>query len=167
MRAIARLRLPFLATICLLNGAILVLLAAPSGLGQDQSVLADIHKRLQTQGIEPRHDHDRTLFVAEIVGSGPVYQGVCKTAVSESVDFRVKSVLLGKPPQPLVHAEYVNCSRAPLPSPPFTLHSSVIVYCFQNMRALKCLDPVTSSEQRIQTVKRWIAQMPPEKGKGR
>ena len=143
------------------------LFAVPSGLGQDQSVLGDIHKRLQTRGIEARHDYDRTLFVAEIVGFGPVYQGVCKTAVSESVDFRLTTVLLGKPPQPFVRADYVNCSRLPLPSPLFTLHSSVIVYCFQNMRTLKCLDPVTSSEQRIRTVKRWIAQMPPEKGKGR
>lgn len=141
-----------------------MLFAAPPGRGQDQSILADIHKRLQTPGIEARHDHDRMLFVGEIVGFGPVYQGVCKTGVSETVDFRVTSVLLGKPPQPVVHAQYINCSRMPLPSPPFTLHGTVIVYCFHNMGAFKCLEPVRSTEHRIESAKSWVAHMPAEKG---
>lgn len=137
-----------------------VLLVAPfSLLGQDEPELTDIHRRLQTPGIEARHDHRRMLFVGEIVALGPVFQGVCKQAVDQSVDYRVLEGLLGNPPNPIVRTGYVNCTRASLPSPPFTPHSKVIVYCFYNTGGPKCLDPVRWSEQRIIIVKSWIVDL--------
>jgi len=115
MKAITLLRVGKFAVVWSV-GILFVLLAATYGLGQDESVLLDIHKRLGTPNIE-RHDRDRMLFVAEIVGFGPRFQGVCKEAVDEKVDFRVTTVLLGNPPQPVVCAGYETCSRT-LPSPP-------------------------------------------------
>src|SRR6266403_1676295 len=82
---------------------------------QDESVLADLHKRLTTPGYEARHDHERMMFVGEIVELGPVFRGVCKEAVDQTVDFRVTDVLLGNPPQPTVHEGYVNCTHQSLP----------------------------------------------------
>jgi hypothetical protein len=142
---------------CVLNTASLLLLclfAVPLLVAQDESVLSQIHKHLSTP--EYRHDHNRAIFVGEIVGLGPVFQGVCKQPVNQSVDFRVSEILLGDLPESTVHAGYINCSHAPLPSPPFTLHSKVIVYCFHNM-GFKCLAPVPYTDQRLNTVKSWIA----------
>lgn len=124
----------------------------------DDSVLADIHKRLDTPGIEARHDHDRMIFVGEIVQLGPVFQGVCKSAVAQTVDYRVTETLLGDVPQTTVRAGYANCTHAALPSPPFTLHSRVIVYCFTNMRIFRCLEPVPVTADRLKSVKSWVAQ---------
>lgn len=142
-----------------------ILLVITSGLSvkqlaaQDESVLLDIHKRLTAPGYAARHDHERMIFASEIVELGPLFQGVCKQAVSQTVDFRVTEVLLGDPPHPTVHAGYVNCTGAPLPSPPFGLHSNVIVYCFHNMGSLRCLTPVTLNKDHLSRVKSWIAQL--------
>lgn len=124
----------------------------------DDSVLADIHKRLDTPGIEARHDHERMIFVGEIVELGPVFQGVCKSAVAQTVDYRVTETLLGDVPQTTVRAGYANCTRVALPSPPFTLHSKVIVYCFTNMRSFRCLGPVPVTADRLKSVNSWVAQ---------
>ena len=127
---------------------------------QDEIVLSDIHKRLGTPGIEARHDHDRFLFVGEILALGPVFQGVCKSGVEQSVDYSVGDILLGDPPDSVVHTGYINCTRQPLPSPPYTLRAKVIVYCFHNMRSLHCLAPVAFSESRLKKIKSWIGAMP-------
>jgi hypothetical protein len=136
--------------------ALILFLAVPGLIAQDESVLSNIHKRLSTPGYESRHDHDRMLFVGEVIALGPVFQGVCKSAVAQSVDFSVSEILLGDPPEPTVHAAYTNCTRVPLPSPPFTLHAKVIVYCFHNV-GFKCLAPVTFTDDRLKKVRSWIA----------
>jgi hypothetical protein len=127
---------------------------------QDETVLSDIRKRLRTPGIDARHDHDRFLFVGEILALGPVFQGVCKSGVVQSVDYGVGDILLGDPPDSVVHTGYINCTRQPLPSPPYTLRAKVIVYCFHNMRSLHCLVPVAFNESRLKKIKSWIAAMP-------
>lgn len=134
--------------------ALLFLFAAPGLAAQEESALSDIHKHLKTP--EYRHDHQRMLFVGEIVELGPVFQGVCKGAVDQAVDFSVSEVLLGDPPEPTVHAGYINCTRKPLPSPPFTLHAKVIVYCFHNM-GFKCLAPVPFTDERLKTLNSWVS----------
>jgi hypothetical protein len=138
------------------------LLTVPRLLAQDDAVMADIHKRLSTPGYEATHDHDRILFVGEITALGPVFQGVCKGAVNQSVDYRVNDVLLGDPPDPIIHTGYINCTHVTLPSPPFTLHAKVIVYCFHNMsgKFFKCLSPLAFTEARLKQLKSWAAALP-------
>jgi hypothetical protein len=94
------------------------------------------------------------LFVGVIEAFGPIYTGVCKEAVSESVDFRIESVIRGEHQGSQVHAEYINCTQQPLPAVPFTLNGRVIVYC-EHVPSLKCLTPVGFSEQHLATVKSW------------
>jgi hypothetical protein len=137
--------------------ALIPFLFALNVAAQDETVLSDIHKRLSTPGYEARHDQDRMMFVGEIIALGPVFQGVCKQAVNESVDIHVLEIFLGEAPGETVHAGYINCTRAPLPPPPFTLHAKVIVYCFHNMGSFHCLVPVTFSEGRLKRVKSWIS----------
>jgi hypothetical protein len=131
---------------------------------QDETVLSDIRKRLSTPGIDARHDHGRFLFVGEILALGAVFQGICKSGVVQSVDYGVGDILLGDPPESVVHTGYINCTRQPLPSPPYTLRAKVIVYCFHNMRSLHCLAPVAFTESRLKQIKSWIAAMPAATG---
>jgi hypothetical protein len=136
-------------------------LAASGAAGQDDSVLADIHRRLMTPGYEARHDHNRILFVGEITALGSVNRyAVCKAAILESVDYAIADTLFGEPPEQTVHTGYVNCTGAALPSPPYTLHAKVIVYCFHNMSGtnFKCLAPVPFTDARLKKVKSWIAE---------
>jgi len=129
-------------------------LGVPRVIAQDDS--SDIHKRLSTPGYDSRHDYNRMVFVGEIIALGVVFQGVCKQPVNQNIDFRVSEILLGDPPEPRVRAGYINCTGEPLPSPPFTLHGKVIVYCFQSA-GFKCLAPVAFTEERLKAVKSWIA----------
>jgi hypothetical protein len=143
--------------------AILCALAVPRGIAQDEVVLADIHKRLMIPGYEARHDHDRILFIGEITALGSVYPNVpCKSAILQSVDYSISETLLGDPPEPTIHTGYVNCTGEALPSPPYTLHSKVIVYCFHNMsgKFFKCLAPVVFTDERLRKVKSWITESP-------
>lgn len=139
----------------------LVLLLTVLRLGaQDETVLSDIRKRLSTPGIDARHDHDRFLFVGEILALGPVFEGVCKSGVVQSVDYSVDDILLGDPPESVVHTGYINRTRQPLPSPPYTQRAKVIVYCFHHVRSLHCLAPVAFTESPLKKIKSWIAAMP-------
>lgn len=95
------------------------------------------------------------LFVGVIEAFGPIYMGVCKEGVGESVDFRIESVLLGSFQGKKLHASYINCTGKPSP-PPFTLRGRVIVYCEQS-HSLKCLIPVEFSEQRLAMIKSWLS----------
>jgi hypothetical protein len=140
--------------------ALIGILAVPRAIAQDESVLSDIHKRLMTPGYEARHDHDRILFVGEITALGAVNPyAVCKAAILQSVDYTILDALVGDPPEPTVHTGYVNCTRESLPSPPYTLHAKVLVYCFHNMsgKFFKCLAPVAFTDDRLKNVKSWIA----------
>jgi hypothetical protein len=143
--------------------AILFALATPRGIAQDEEVvLTDIHKRLMIPGYEERHDHDRILFIGEITALGGVKPPYvpCKSAINQSVDYTILETLLGDPPEPTVHTGYVNCTGEPLPSPPYTLHNKVIVYCFHNMsgKFFKCLAPVAFTDERLRKVKSWITE---------
>jgi hypothetical protein len=141
--------------------ALVCILAVPRAMAQDESVLSDIHKRLMTPGYEARHDHDRILFIGEITALGGVNPNVpCKAAILQSVDYAISDALLGDPPEPTVHTGYVNCTGESLPSPPYTLHAKVIVYCFHNMsgKFFKCLAPVAFTDDRLKKVKSWIAE---------
>jgi hypothetical protein len=146
-------------------GAMIVVLicavAVPRGIAQDGAVLAEIQRRLMTPGYEARHDHDRILFIGEIAALGGVNPYVpCKSAILQSVDYAISETLLGDPPEPTVHTGYVNCTGESLPSPPYTLHAKVIVYCFHNMsgKFFKCLAPVAFTDERLKKVKSWITE---------
>lgn len=126
------------------------------------AALEKIHRRLTN--VERLKYHKPVVFVAEISALGPVFQGVCKSAVNESVDFTISRLLFGQFPEKVMHAGFINCTRQPLPSPPFTLHSTVIVYCEQ-LNFGGCLTPVEFSEERQKKVEGWIAAIPPDLAK--
>jgi hypothetical protein len=131
------------------------ILAVPRVIAQDESVLSNIHKRLMIPRNETRHDHDRILFIGEITSLGAVSPfAVCKQAVAQSVDYTISDTLLGDPREEIVHTGYVNCTGESLPSPPYTLHAKVIVYCFRNMsgKSFKCLAPVVFIDDRLKKV---------------
>jgi hypothetical protein len=139
------------------------ILSVPLVNAQDESVLSNIHKRLMIPGYETRRDHDRILFIGEITALGAVSpSAVCKSAILQSVDYTISDTLLGDPPEQIVRTAYVNCTGESLPSPPYTLHAKVIVYCFRNMsgksfKGLACLAPVAFTDDRLKKVKSWIA----------
>jgi len=129
---------------------------------QNDAVLEKIHQRLTN--IEKLSYHKPIVFVGEIIALGTVYQGVCKSAVDQSVDFAITHLLFGRFAGRVVHAGYINCTTQPLPSPPFMLHTPVIVYCEQ-LRSQTCLTPVQFSEERQRTVQAWIAAIPADLAK--
>lgn len=103
------------------------------------------------------------LFVGVIDALGPVCSMcVCKSALSQDVDFKIESVLRGaiNGHDSQFHTRYVNCTGQSLPAPPFTLHGRVIVYCKQVSHA-ECLTPVVFSEQRLATIQKWSANLSP------
>jgi hypothetical protein len=126
--------------------------------GNDAAALEKIHRRLTN--VERLKYHKPIVFVAEISALGPVYQGVCKSPVAESVDFTISRLLFGQFPEKVMHAGFNNCTWQPLASPPFTLHGTVIVYCEQ-LNFPGCLTPVEFSEERQKKVEGWIAAIPP------
>ena len=123
------------------------------------AALEKIHRQLTKP--ERLKYHKPVVFIAEISALGPVFQGVCKSAVNESVDFTISRVLFGQYPEQTLRAGFINCTRQPLPSPPFTLHATVIVYC-ELVNFFGCLTPVEFSEERQKRVERWIAAIPPD-----
>ena len=125
-------------------------------------VLEKIHKRLTNA--EKLSYHKPIVFVGEITALGAVFQGPCKSAVNQSVDFNISRLLFGKFSGTTLHTGYINCTTMPLPSPPFTLNAAVIVYCEQFQFA-NCLTPVTFTEERQRTVEAWIAAIPPDLAK--
>ncbi len=129
---------------------------------QSDAVLQKIHQRLKS--VEKLSYHKPIVFVGEITALGAVYQGPCKEAVNESVDFAVSRLLFGKFSETVVHAGYINCTMRPLPSPPFTVGARVIVYC-ERFHFLSCLTPVESTEERQRTVEAWIAAIPADLAK--
>jgi len=141
--------------------ALICILSVSRVVAQDESVLSDIHKRLMILGYEARHDHDRIVFVGEINALGAVDPyAICKAAIGQSVDYTISDTLLGGPLEPVVQTAYINCTGQSLPSPPYTLHAKVIVYCFHNMsgKRFKCLAPVAFTDDSLKKVKSWIAE---------
>ena len=125
---------------------------------RDDSVLDKRHKRLASS--ESLTYHNPIVFVGEISQLGPVYQSVCKEAVNQEVEFTISLLLFGDHPDSLVRTGYVNCTWKPLPSPSFTLHAPVIVYCEQFDHSVQCLDPVGFSDERLKKIESWIAAIP-------
>ena len=118
-------------------------------------VLAEIHKRLTSS--KRLTYHEPFVFIGEISRLGLVYQGVCKEAVDQQVDFTISRLLFGTHENSLVPTGYINCTKQPLPSPPFTLHAKVIVYCEQSHHYPICLTPVEYTDERLKKVESWIA----------
>jgi hypothetical protein len=125
--------------------------------GNDEA-LEKIDRRLTN--VENLKYHKPIVFVGEISALGAVFQGVCKSAVNQSVDFTISRLLFGQFSQEVLHTGFINCTRQPLPSPPFTLHGTVIMYCEQ-LNFSGCLTPVEFSEERQKKVEGWIAAIPP------
>ncbi len=123
---------------------------------QDDSerAFAQIHEYLKGD-IRARTFSSPLLFVGEIVALGPVFQGVCKQAVNQTVDFRVSELLLGDLSGETFQNAYPNCTRQPLPSPPFALLASVILYCHHHHF---CLQPVPATPERVNTLRVWLAE---------
>lgn len=128
----------------------------------EDTTLKQIHQRLTNR--EKLTYHKPVVLIAEITGLGPVFQGVCKSAVNQDVEFIVSRVLFGKFTDKVVHAGFINCTRQPLPSPPFTLHATVIMYC-EHSHFLSCVNPVPYTEARQRDVQSWISSIPPELAK--
>ncbi len=137
----------------LLSVGLFLFIVGGSLRAQDESehVFAQIHEYLKGD-IRSRTFTSPVLFVGEITSLGPVFQGVCKSAVGENVDFSVIELLLGDLSDDTFHNSYLNCTRQPLPSPPFTLHARVILYCHHH---LSCFKPVPATPERVKTVRAW------------
>ena len=146
-----------LMLVCFLCGA-----ALHAQVETSDAVLQKIHKRLTS--VEKLSYHKPIVFIGEITALGSVYQGPCKQAVNESVDFTVSRLLFGKFSETVVHTGYINCTMRPLPSPPFTVGARVIVYC-ERFHFLSCLTPVEFTEARQRTVEGWIAAIPADLAK--
>lgn len=129
----------------------------------EDTTLKQIHVRLTNR--EKLIYHGPVVLIAEITALGPVFHGVCKSAVSQDVEFTVSRILFGKLVDKVINSGFINCTWQPLPSPPFTLHSTVIVYCERFHHRLSCLTPVSYTEGRQQTVESWINAVPPELAK--
>ena len=124
---------------------------------QHDDVLAEVHKRLTSS--EKLNYHKPLVFIGEIAELGPVFQGVCKEAVNQEVVFAISRVLLGSYQGSEFRTGYINCTRAPLPSPPFTLHAKVVVYCEEQHRSGRCLAPVVFTNEDLKKVEAWTADL--------
>lgn len=142
---------------CLVFVAVLAFISISCGSlhAQDESerVFGQIHEYLKGD-IKARTFSSPLLFVGEIIGLGPVFDGVCKSAVGQTVDFAVTELLLGDISDDTFHNSYVNCTRQPLPSPPFTLHARVILYCHHDR---VCFNPVPATAERVKLIQEWMA----------
>jgi hypothetical protein len=132
--------------------------ALSSQAAHDDSVLDRIHKRLASS--EKLTYHKPIVFIGKISRLGPVPQGICKSAIAQEVEFTISRPLFGDYSDFVLRTGYVNCSWKPLPSPPFTLHATVIVYCEQFHHSVQCLDPVEFSDKRLKKIESWVAAVP-------
>jgi hypothetical protein len=128
-----------------------------SVVGQDQDeserTLQQIYKYLN-RDLKSRYFANPVLFVGEITALGPVFHGVCKQAVNQTVDFAVSELLVGDLTDDVFHYGYPNCTLQSLPSPPFTLHSQVILFCHHRL----CREPVPATPERLQKLRTWMAE---------
>jgi len=119
-----------------------------------QRTLDEIFKYLN-HDLKSRVYSNPLLFVGEITATGPVYQGVCKSEVNQTVDFAVNELLLGEFPDDTFHYGYPNCTRQALPSPPFALHAPVIVFCHHHNQ---CRWPVPATAERLEKIREWVTE---------
>ena len=90
--------------------------------------------------------HKPTVFIGEISQLGPVYQGVCKEAVDQDVEFTISRLLGGDHPDSLVRTRYANCGTETPSIAAIHTHARVIVYCEQ-VPWLTCLAPVEFTDE--------------------
>jgi len=121
---------------------------------EGERTFAQLYKYL-TRDLRSRYFANPLLFVGEITALGPVFHGVCKEAVNETVDFAVSELLLGDLNDDTFHYGYPNCTWQPLPSPPFTLRSQVILFCHHHNL---CEQPVPATPERLAKVREWMAE---------
>jgi hypothetical protein len=76
--------------------------------GNDEA-LEKIHRRLAK--VEKLKYHKPMVFVGEISALGVVFQGVCKSAVNQSVDFTISRLLFGQFSEKVLHTGFINCTR--------------------------------------------------------
>jgi hypothetical protein len=138
----------------LISVAALFFILCSSLCGQDDSerVFQQIHEYLKGD-IKSRTFSSPLLFMGQIVALGPVFYGVCKEAVNQTVDFAVTELLLGELSSDTFQYAYPNCTRHPLPSPPFSQLAQVILYCHH--RHL-CFQPVPATPERVEAIHAWI-----------
>lgn len=104
--------------------------------------------------MQPRSLARPLLFIGQITALGPVFQGVCKSAVNQTVDFAISEVLLGDLSEDTFHYGYPNCSWQNSPSPPFTLHKPVILFCHHHTY---CFEPLPVTPERLASIRDWLA----------
>jgi hypothetical protein len=138
----------------LVSVAALSLLLCGNLCGQDDSerVFEQIHEYLQGD-IKSRSSSGPLLFIGEIVALGPVFHGVCKEAVNQTVDFAVNELLQGDLSGNTFQYAYPNCTRHPLPTPPFSQLAHVILYCHHHHL---CFQPVPATPERVEAIHAWI-----------
>jgi hypothetical protein len=84
---------------------------------------------------------------------GPVFQGVCKSAVNQTVDFAISEILLGDLSEDTFHYGYPNCSWQNSPSPPIALHKPVILFCHPHTY---CFEPLPVTPERLASIRDWL-----------
>jgi hypothetical protein len=104
--------------------------------------------------VQPRSFARPLLFIGQFTALGPVFQGVCKSAVNRTVDFAISEVLLGDLSEDTFHYGYPNCSWQNSPSPPFTLHKPVILFCHPHTY---CFEPPPVTPERLASIRDWLA----------
>lgn len=111
-------------------------------------------------GKHRRYAQNPGMYIAEISWIQPWPVGrmvICKSAISQRVEFTVLEVLTGKAPDEKIRTGYINCSPQSLPDPPFSLHARVILYCNERHDGFGCATPITENEERLKKVRSWIA----------
>jgi hypothetical protein len=126
----------------------------------DAHVLSVIHRKLANP-YRVKYNSP-IIFVRTIAALGPIYQGVCKEGINENVDFTVEMFLWGDPHRTTIQTSYINCTGVPLPSPPFSAGSRLIVYCERPQdAAFQCLNPVPYSDATAKEIYQWTAAIKP------
>ena len=104
--------------------------------------------------MQPRSFAPPLLFVGQITALGPVFQGVCKSAVNQTVDFAISEILLGDLSEDTFHYGYPNCSWQNSPSPPIALHNPVILFCHPHTY---CFEPLRVTPEHLASIRDWLA----------
>jgi hypothetical protein len=133
--------------------------AASSQLAGDAHVLAVIHRNLADPNVVTYNGP--VVFVGDITRFGPIFQGVCKEAVNEDVDYEVWQWIYGGGQRTKILASYINCTHQQLPAPPFTPGANLIVYCERPHGTFECLNPIPASDANLQKVQQWTVNIHP------
>jgi hypothetical protein len=131
-----------------------ILCASLSAQDESEHTLGQINKYLN-HDLKSRYFANPLLFVGEITALGPVPNGICKSALYQTVDIAVSELLLGDLTEDTFHYGYPNCTGLPLPLPLFALHSQVILFCHHHNL---CQQPVPATAERLAKIRAWMAE---------